>query len=94
MSVILLHHRNKFRAGRQRSALLEVGRPSLFDSGHLGGHSLDGAGIMKLIEALHGRHLLRRLQVLEDPAGGDHVVQIHAWSHDQSCYQCVGVKVT
>ena len=82
--LIVLHHGHQIRFGYEGGTLIEVGGPRLFDPRHLGRQSLDDAGIMKGVEVLHACHLLRRLQVLEDPAGGDHVVQIDARNHDHA----------
>ena len=82
--MIVLHHRNQVHAGRQRSTLLEVGCSSLLNPGHLGCYALNDTGVMKGVEALDGLHLLLRFQILEDPAGGDHVVQIDARNHDHT----------
>jgi len=37
---------------------------------------------MKGVEVLDGLHLLLRFQILEDPPGGDHVVQIDARNYN------------
>ena len=82
--VIVLHHGHQIRFGLRGRHAYRGGSPRLFDPRHLGRHSLDDAGIMKRVEVLHACHLLRRLQVLEDPAGGDHIVHINARSHDHA----------
>ena len=51
-SVIVLHHGDQIRSGRERSTPLEVSCPSLLNSGDSGCHPLDDAGVIKSVEAL------------------------------------------